>query len=72
MSLSKFISPELVELGLEAGIALGKRLIQAIAGGDEAEWRPLIEILPEEMRAKATLIAEKEKTRAALEEELNG
>jgi len=72
MSLTSFVSPELVELGLEAGIALGKRIIEAIASGDEAQWRPLIDILPEEMRSRATLVAEKEKTRIELERELNG
>jgi hypothetical protein len=72
MSLPAAIAGPLVELGLEAGIAIGKRIIQAIANGNKDEWEPLVKILPPEMQSRARMLAEKEKTRIELEKELNG
>lgn len=70
MSLPSIISGPLVELGLEAGTELARRLIQAITGGNEAEWRSIAAILPADLKSKVVLAAEREKTRAALEKEL--
>lgn len=70
MSLPSELSGPLVELGIEAGMALGKRLIEAISSGDRDEWEPLIDILPEELKTRATMIAEREETRRQLELEL--
>jgi hypothetical protein len=72
MSLPAAISGPLVQLGLEAGIAIGRRIIEAIANGNKDEWEPLIDILPPEMQSRARMIAEKEQTRIELEKELNG
>jgi hypothetical protein len=54
----------------EAGTELARRLIQAITGGNEAEWRSIAAILPADLKSKVVLAAEREKTRAALEKEL--
>jgi hypothetical protein len=70
MALPSIISGPLAEVGLEAGIAIARRLIEAIAHGNEAEWRPIAELLPKDLETKVLLAAEREKTRQELAKEL--
>jgi len=61
------VDKELVGFAIEAGGAIVRGLIDAILSGDEARWRPLVDILPQQLKSRAVMIAEREKTRIELE-----
>jgi hypothetical protein len=56
---------------LEFAFDVAKHIFNAITSGDEDQWKPIADILPDPLKTRMMILAEDEKTRQEIEKILS-